>query len=400
MNIQTMTDELEQLNKKSLKGTCTIESAKAVTDITTNNSREHLFKVVKDLFAFSKKALTQAAKISDEKTAGQDNQNLEDILKRVMPDLLKDTLSSLSQVQGHPEPAQEEKPLPDMHTLTVQKKPEEEEGEVEPITEDDWKVVKRDLKGSLKYIPVQKASLSSGTATLRFPSKDDLAKAEQALTSKYKVVSKSEEQKKLDPKLTISNLDPEITKADQLLEELLDENKYIKDLVDGSEQMRVVFLDEKKHFAVLQVSTEIRGAIRRHNDRVQLGLQSHPLRDRIHAVQCYHCQEFGHTSKSTIYCNSKGSDATCCFCAGKHESKNCQNKRNNKTDKIKCANCAKSKSNAERSSATTHKASDSLCPFYVRETEKMMARTKGCTEQTKNLYRQRVQDLRTKLGRR
>jgi hypothetical protein len=203
----------------------------------------------------------------------------------------------------------------------------------------------------------------------------------------------------LDPKITISNLDPEIKKKEQLMEELLDENEYIKALVDGDEPMRVAFLDENKHFAVLQVSTEIRGAIKRNNDRIQLGLQSHPVRDRIHAVQCYHCQEFGHTSKSETYCKSKGSDATCCFCAGSHESKKCENKKNNKTNKIKCANCAKSKSNKERSAATSHKASDSLCPFYVRETEKMMARTKGCTEQTKNLYRQRVQELRTRLGR-
>ena len=321
-----------------------------------------------------------------------------------MPGLLRDTLTSLAPVppvQAHLEPAQDEKPLPEMHTLTVQNKPESDEGEVKPISEDDWvKVVKRDLKGSLKYIPVQKVSLSSGTATLRFPSKDDLAKAEQALTSKYKVLSKSEEQKKLDPKLTISNLDPEITTVEQLQEELLDENKYIKDLVDGSEMMKVVFLDLKKHFAVLQVSTVIREAIRRNNDRVHLSLQIHPVRDRIHVVQCYHCQEFGHTAKSKIYCKSKESAATCCFCAGDHASKDCQNKKNNKTNKIKCANCEKSKSFMERNAATTHKASDSWCPFHVRETEKMMARTKGCTEQTKNLYRQRIQDLCTKLGRR
>ena len=396
-----MTDELENFNKKALKGK-TIESAKLLADLTSNNSRELLFNVVKDLYAFSKKAVT-LIKTSDVKTTGQD-QNLEDILKRVMPGLLKDTLTSLSPVppvQAHPEPAQEEKLLPDMHTLTVQIKPESDEDEVKPISEDDWvNVVKRDLKGSLKAIPVQKASLSAGTATLRFSSKGDLAKAEQALTIKYKVVPKSEEQKKLDPKLTISNIDPDITTKEQLQEELLDENEYIRDLVDGSEQMRIVFLDEKKHFAVLQVSTVIREAIRRNNDRVHLGLQIHPVRDRIHAVQCYHCQEFGHTAKSLIYCKSKDSGATCSFCAGDHASKDCQNKKNNRTNKIKCANCAKSKGTVERNAATTHKASDSWCPFHVRETEKMMARTKGCTEQTKNLYRQRIQDLRTKLGRR
>lgn len=396
--ITKMEEELEVINN-SLKGKKKIEDVNVLSD-TPNTKKEDMFKVMKDLFAFSKKALT-LLKTSDGKTTGQDNQNLEEILKKVMPGLLKDTLSSLSPVQAHPQPAQEEKPLPDMHTLTVQNKPEKEEDkEGKPISEEDWvKVVKRDLKGSLKTIPVQKTSLYAGNATLRFNSKDDLEKAEQALTSKYKVTPKSEEQKKLDPKITISNLDPEIKKKEQLMEELLDENEYIKALVDGDEPMRVAFLDENKHFAVLQVSTEIRGAIKRNNDRIQLGLQSHPVRDRIHAVQCYHCQEFGHTSKSETYCKSKGSDATCCFCAGSHESKKCENKKNNKTNKIKCANCAKSKSNKERSAATSHKASDSLCPFYVRETEKMMARTKGCTEQTKNLYRQRVQELRTRLGR-
>ena len=223
MDIQTMTDELEQLNKNSFIGTCTLESAKAVTGIASSNSRERLFKVVKDLFAFSKKALT-LVKSSNENTTGQDNQNLEEILRKVMPGLLKETLSSLSPVQTHPEPAQEEKPLPDMHTLTIQNLKPEGEEEVKPISEEEWvKVVKKDLKGSLKAIPVQKASLSSGTATLRFLSKDDLTKAEQVLTNKYNVTPKSEEQKKLDPKLTISNLDHEITTMDQLRKELLED---------------------------------------------------------------------------------------------------------------------------------------------------------------------------------
>ena len=402
MELQTMTDELEALNKKSLKGTFTIESAKAVAEIPPNNTREHLFKVVKDLFAFSKKAL-DLVKTSNMKSTEQDNQTLENIIKKqlkdVLPDLLKDTLSSLPSVQMIPDAVREEKPLPDMHTLTVENKPEEEEGETKPISETDWAtVVRRDIKGSLKSIPVQKASLSSGAATLRFSSKNDLDKAKDALTKKYKVSPKSEEQKKLDPKLTISDLDPEITTVDQLMEELLDENEYIKEL-NGMEKMKVIFLDKSDHFAVLRVSADIREAIRQKEDRVHLGLQSHRVRDRIHVVQCYHCQEFGHTSVSK-YCKSKDSDSTCFYCAGSHASRDCQHKKTRKINKVKCSNCTKSRSYAERNAATTHKASDTLCPFYVRETERMMSRTMGCTEQTKNLYRQRVQELRTKLGRR
>ena len=402
MDVKTMTEELDTINRKSLKGTCMIDSAKAVADIPTNNSREHLFKVVKELFAFSKKALN-LVQSTNMKISGQDSETLENIIKKqlndVLPGLLKETLSALPALQVKPDPVQEEKPLPKMHTLTVEKKPEDEEGEVRPISENEWvTVVRNDLKGSLKGLSVQKASLSSGTATLRFASKDHLDRAEQALTKKYKVSPKSEDQKKLDPKLTISNLDPDVTTKEQLQEELLDENEYIKEL-NGPEKMKVVFLDKDDHFAVIQVSTEIREAIRKNDDRVHLGLQSHRVRDRIHVIQCYHCQEFGHTSGSK-YCKSKDSDPTCFFCAGNHASRDCKSKKDRKNNKIKCSNCAKSRSYAEKSAAATHKASDSLCPFYVRETERMMSRTMGCTEQTKNAYRQRVQELRTKLGRR
>lgn len=45
---RSMAEELEELNVKSLKGTFTIENAKSVSDIPGSNSREHLFKVIKD----------------------------------------------------------------------------------------------------------------------------------------------------------------------------------------------------------------------------------------------------------------------------------------------------------------------------------------------------------------
>ena len=52
-------------------------------------------------------------------------------------------------------------------------------------------------------------------------------------------------------------------------------------------------------------------------------------------------------------------------------------------NKIKCSNCYKSRNHTERTSATTHKAWDTLCPFYVKEKEMLMSRTMGCTQQAK-----------------
>ena len=98
------------------------------------------------------------------------------------------------------------------------------------------------------------------------------------------------------------------------------------------------------------------------------------------------------------FCKSKDDAATCFYCAGKHSSKECTNKKERKVDKIKCVNCSKSRNPRERSACTSHKASDPLCPVFIREKERVMSRTAGSTE-AKNNYLTRVRDLKQKLGR-
>ena len=389
-----MEDELEAINRKSFKGKNSIESAKVLSDIETTNKREGMFIVVKELYAFSKRALNLAKSV-------QDTQNLEEIIKKhlsdVLPDLLKTALSTaLPAVQGQEQVAREDKPQV-KHTLTVNKKPEEEEGEAPPITESEWKVVRRDLKGSLSRVPVQKATLSDGAATLNFSSKAHLEEAQRVLEPKYKLSSKSEDIKKLDPKLTVPDIHPDVTNSEQLLEELLEKNENLRCLSVGEKMIKVVFYDKKQRYAVIQVSPEIRESIRQNNDRVHTDLTSHHVRDRIHVIQCFHCQEFGHMATSK-FCKDKDKDPTCFYCAGNHSTKDCNCKKANKTTKIKCNNCSKSRNHSERNAATTHKASDTLCPFYVRARERVMSRTIGC-EQAKNSYLQRVKELKARIGR-
>jgi len=406
-----LNEELENLNRKTLtfnKGTLTIETAKSLADLKPGNSREVLFNTVKDLFALSRKALTliQSSDVTVQpKLSDQDTHTLESIIKKqltdVLPDLLKNAMSSLSPSDS--ETIQVEKPPPTRHTLTISKKSEgeeEEEEKEEDISNGDWLSMRRDVKGSLKAVPVKSAGVWNGKPNLAllFDSKDDMDKAEVALTEKYKVSSKSVDRKLLEPKLSITNIDPEIPTKEKLLEELLDENKFIREL-NGAEKVKVAYFDDKENFAVIQVSADIREAIRRNGDHVHLGLQRHHVKDRIHVVQCYHCQEFGHMSGSR-YCKSTATTDTCFYCAGSHASKDCNHKKDRKISKIKCSNCVKSKSLAERNAASTHKASDTLCPFYIRETERVMSRTIGCTQESKNSYRKKVQDLKMKLGRR
>ena len=397
--LKTMTDELNVINK-SLKGMKTIESATAVKDIPTNNSKEDLFKVIKELFAFSKKALTLIQPETKMAISGPDATTIENIVKKqltdVLPGLLKDALRTLPGVPDLPD-VKEEKPLPTKHTLTIKHKAEEEE-EVQPITENDWvTVVRKDVKRELKDVPVQRASVNKGIATLNFTSKAHLDKAQKALATKYTVAPLSEDRKKLDPKLTLSDLHPDVTTGEILLEELLDKNENIRELKETGKLIKVVFFDKTERFAVIQVAPEIRESIRQCNDKVYLGLEVHHVRDRIHVIQCYHCQEYGHMSGSK-FCRHKDSAPTCFYCAGNHASKECTHKKDGKTQKIKCSNCHKSRNYSERNTSGTHKASDNLCPFYVRERERIMSRTTGC-EEAKNAYLQRVKDLKRRLGR-
>ena len=248
----------------------------------------------------------------------------------------------------------------------------------------------------LKSVPVQKASVrTDGKATLTFPTKESLDQAAAALEKNYAVLSKSQDKKKLNPKITVTDITPDITTKEELEEELYEKNMNIKDLKEAGQFVKIIFYDTSAKEAVIQVSPEIRDSIRNNGDRIHLSLERHMVKDRIHVIQCYHCQEYGHMSGSN-YCKKNGSDATCFFCAGKHSSRDCTVK-NNKA-KHRCSNCLNSKNSLHRMNAGTHKANDNLCPSYVREKEFIMSRTASC-EQTKNEYLQKVHELQKRFGR-
>ena len=218
-----------------------------------------------------------------------------------------------------------------------------------------------------------------------------------ALSTKYKVTPKTQEWKKLDPKLTLADLDAEIKSKEDLEERILEKNDAIRQLKDAGEDFKIVFLDEKERFAVLQVSARIRECIRDSEDRICVDLQQHRVKDRFHIIQCFHCQAFGHMSGSP-YCKQKEADPVCFYCAGAHASKDCKKRKEKKTDSVKCCNCSNSRSSRERGNCKTHNSTDYLCPFFIREKERLVNRTHG-SEDLKNDYLKKVKALQTKFGR-
>ena len=332
--------------------------------------------------------------------------NIEEIIKRqlttLLPGLLQTALedSKTFNKADHLDLAVkkvETKPSELVHTMEVTIPKDETQAE------GSWKTA---LRAPWTSLPVNRAVYDpvKGVAKLHFENKDSMDRAHDALKdTKLTAVTTSTERKKMLPKLTILDLDPHIDSATVVKEELLNKNSFLRDLNEVDKSLRIVFVDKKTkpadRYAVIEVSPEIREAVRRNGDKLCMDLQRYHVTDRYHVIQCYHCQEYGHMAGSD-YCKRKGETATCFYCAGNHESKECSERKAKKTEKIKCSNCAKSKNRDEKRLCGSHRAGDYSCPCYIREKAHIMTRTVGCSVQTKTpIYRRQEKSNEESSGR-
>ena len=405
---KSMMAELENLNKGGLGKMITIANWSSETDSNKLPKKEHLAATIHGLYSLAKKAITAIDDSSGtEDVISKAVEMLKGELVAVLPALVKDAVDTkLADACPNQTCSKESEVVSDRHTLELTKIVTEDDDE--DMTESLWTTkVKKDVSNALKKVPVIRANTSrSGSTTIEFKTKEDLDAAEKALQTNYRVNARSQPQKKLDPKVTISGIELDLlsvpndkekeqyTNKKLIEEEIMSKNEDIKVLTESGESMKVIFVDTKDKIAVLQVTPKIRELMKKNKDKVCLGLQRCLVKDRYHVVQCFHCQGFGHVSGSP-HCKNKSGSATCFYCAGNHSSKECQHKKNRKTDKIKCCNCASSKNRNEKDACGSHKASDALCPFFIREKERMMSRT-ACSDDAKNEYQQRIRDLKIK----
>lgn len=435
--------ELEQFNV-SLKGNITIADVKKFSDLPPANSKTVLCDNLIGLYALCKKILSSNLDLSQvnehvtgSKEAESSDVKMEKTLTKILPDIIAPLiLSALSKYAPGAlakDPVQEEaKPeeydLPEtfslilQHNAAVTEETKDDNGKTipgvpsaVPIPDESWSVSEKSkVSQTLHGIPVKHASKKlNGPAYVHFSSKESMNQAKDKLTAtgEFHIEEKSQKRKKLDPKITISKLDPDITE-DNLVAELLSRNHYLKDLVPDESMkpkkereglnekppLKMIFFERKEgreKYAVLQVSPEIREAIRRNGDKVYLGMSRSYVNDRIHVIQCFHCQGFGHMSGSR--CPLEGKAPVCSVCTGRHRTDECTKRNNRETHK--CTNCARSNRPNIKATAETHRATDNLCPFFVREKESLMMRTATVTEAAKNEYRQWARELQVKHGR-
>ena len=255
------------------------------------------------------------------------------------------------------------------------------------------------VEEALKGVPVLNTVVNKGSVRLSFQTEDQLKEAKDILSPVFTqdVQMVTEKKAYLDPRIAINDLGEDLLNKEALFAELAGvKNEGIKTLVDQGETLKVIHINPRGKFAVLKVSPEIRRVIASNKDKVFLRLRQHSVRDRFHVIQCFHCQEYGHVAGS-IRCSKKDDSAVCAFCSGRHETRECNNKKRNDVGRMVCVNCNNSGSREDKRYAKTHMASSALCPYYINERGRLMDRTSGVTKEEKNGYRTRaMEDLRTK----
>ena len=91
---------------------------------------------------------------------------------------------------------------------------------------------------------------------------------------------------------------------------------------------------ETLYQVVARVSEDIREIIKSNNDRIFIGLTSHPIFDRFYVKSCSSCHRFGHY-------HAECSSTPCCgYCSAEdHISQDCPLYRTKDQTKYKCVNC-------------------------------------------------------------
>ena len=300
-----------------------------------------------------------------------------------------------SKSEDQPEPV-----LPMKHYVDIKLEVDEDDPEAPVCPKKKWaEFVKPKVESALKGVPVMNTFVNKGSVRLSFETDDQLKEAGAALTPALgqEIQTVTERKAMLDPRIAVNDLDPDLLDEKNLVAEILsDKNQEIKKAYGQGGNVKVIHINRNGCFAVLQVSPDIRRIISSNKDKIFLKLRQHSVRDRFHVVQCFHCQEFGHVANS-MRCSRKDSSAVCAFCAGEHETRQCQRKKKNDIGKLNCINCHNSGSREDRRHSKTHLASSTLCPFYINERGKLMDRTAGVSKETKNVYRTRaMEELRIK----
>ena len=288
------------------------------------------------------------------------------------------------------EPETTEVATDEKHVVLLEQHTPISDGTKQPFTQKEWSdVVKNDISGRLQHVPITKSVLTKeGKGCVFVPNKEAQDQVKAALEDNYTVTANTNNQKKLLPKLKICDIDTSVykkTETAKLKDAILRKNHELSQMITSKQlTLDVIFIHEKEDYCVIKVSPEIRKYIIQ-TRKLFIDLCSHYVKDQIHLTQCFACQQYGH-KRGSRFCEAESGKYTCLYCAGGHQSKFCEHKKDK--SKHNCANCLNSKIPAHRQSATGHTSTSQQCPTVIRETKHMINRTAGID--SKNFLDQRT----------
>ena len=234
--------------------------------------------------------------------------------------------------------------------------------------------LKENLSNKLEGIPVSKSTLTrEGKAVLMFPNPESCTQAKASLQKDYDVENSDRKPTIIQPRIKIHNLDPSLTEYNKgkLQAMITSKNESLKEATDH--EFEITFIDSKQNFAIAKVSPDIHKKLI-NNGRVYIDLWSNKVSNHFNPIQCFQCQNFNHTSTSSVcIAKDKPNESTCLYCSKNHKSSNCPSKKDKKAHK--CANCIKSKNLSIKKGAVTHASTSKTCPIYIQEVEKLKLNT-------------------------
>ena len=325
---------------------------------------------------------------------------LEKLVLETLPEVVRGTMRDMKQCENgyalsnsngtSPDEGANNKVSKVKHSLLI--KPNTEGSSNDKFTNSSWaELVKNKLPPKLNNIPVSKSVLTqNGAGYILFPDVESRDRARQSLEDDFKIECNNKTIETIFPKMKITGIDgAKYGKGNcsELKEAILQKNSLLENLVnDQNKLFDVVFINDHANYAVIKVDPEIRSLIKKSGNRIFVDLTSCYVFDRLHLVQCYCCQEFGHKQGSE-HCKSNKSPV-CLYCAENHLSKNCPNKKD--VSKHKCSNCNKSLNNAIKSKASGHTSTSDICPIVQNEAKSLMNRTMGMEKDPKNMNLRKV----------
>lgn len=202
---------------------------------------------------------------------------------------------------------------------------------------------------------------SKGNIVMNFESEEGRAEAQNKLHGVDNLnVSCG---RRLNPKIMICNV-AQVEDGDSIIDTVIERNDL--SVIDGvKDKMSVIFHKPAAggtvHY-VLKCDPEVRAFIHRKNDKLKLKWGVYQVRDRYHALMCYHCLKFGH-KMGNCQAKANGLAPHCYKCAGKHEGRTCR------SDVRKCLNCNMAKRRDD------HGVSSLTCPIFAAEINRIRLST-------------------------